>query len=348
MRVLTMSEIDAYLTIMGAREYDPRPVTTEYRGRVAIHAGAEPTSWASVVRRARGDAVFAACLREYGLDSRKGLKRLSRGAIIGVAELLEVIPAAQYLPPPCTGEVRGCPWLWRLSVMRACRPVVIGRGRSNLWAPLDDVKRAVEGAKTVPVDLNRIPYLAGRAAVRRSPGEAENWRRLMAGYERELAWNADYYGEGGDCEPDDDEIEAMDEHNWDDPVVRTEGPEAVLLRGRVQYFREHEVRERNGVVEVKLDRRNPVLARAFPGTRWVSRKEFAAGLRLHYTKRQARVERQESVEAKRLLRRLKSLRAEVRGIENRLGELGLRRSSACADNTGRGDALSRSIPPSPE
>jgi hypothetical protein len=168
MRCLSLREIDAFFTLAGVRVYEPRPVGTPYRRTtIAIHAGAEPTSWKSMEREMRRDPVLRVCMQAYGLDDRRAFNGLPRGAIVGIVRLDSVVPVAGYEVPPLAGEVtrlKQATHYWCLTVVRAIEPVIGIRARSNLWTLPDDLVRRVEAAPARAIMLRRdIPQGLGGA-----------------------------------------------------------------------------------------------------------------------------------------------------------------------------------------
>jgi hypothetical protein len=158
MRCLTIPEIDAFLVMAGVRIYLGRPAGSFIRGEViAIHAGAEPTSWAAARRRAEADPLFRLCLRRYGLFSRTAFKALTRGAIVGTVAVVDELDAAEHDAPWLMNERRKPRRLWEVAVARAFEPVPVPRARSNLWTLPGDLAHAIDSAATWKVDWKRVP-----------------------------------------------------------------------------------------------------------------------------------------------------------------------------------------------
>lgn len=97
MRALTVWQPWAQLIAIGAKEYETRGWPTDYRGPIAIHAGARwqaPEAvlcWRSPFREALEEAGFGPP-PDVSPARRRFPKFMPLGAVIGVAELVDVAP----------------------------------------------------------------------------------------------------------------------------------------------------------------------------------------------------------------------------------------------------------------
>src|ERR1019366_260347 len=82
MRALSLHQPFAQLVARGVKRVEVRPWTTDFRGRIAIHAkGVAPSR--SIEEKWRADRDLALRLADEGWLDREDLKKLPRGAIIG-------------------------------------------------------------------------------------------------------------------------------------------------------------------------------------------------------------------------------------------------------------------------
>jgi hypothetical protein len=86
MRVLSLHQPFAQLVVRGVKRVEVRSWTTDYRGRIAIHAkGVAPST--RIEDRWRADRDLALRLADEGWLDREDLKKLPRSAIIGTVYL---------------------------------------------------------------------------------------------------------------------------------------------------------------------------------------------------------------------------------------------------------------------
>jgi hypothetical protein len=86
MRAITIHQPWASLITLGEKRYETRTWRTAHRGRVAIHAG-----W----RLPRDVRIVLGMPPFFDVLSRHGIRefgQLARGAIVGVAELVDCVP----------------------------------------------------------------------------------------------------------------------------------------------------------------------------------------------------------------------------------------------------------------
>jgi len=116
-KALTICQPWAWLVIHGPKRWENRTWQTTYRGPLAIHAGGS---------RAWLEAAYAN-ERLRGLLPPAG--QLPFRAVIGVAELARIVPAAQAAGEPFAEG----PLCWRLDAPRPLARPISMPGRPGLW-----------------------------------------------------------------------------------------------------------------------------------------------------------------------------------------------------------------------
>jgi hypothetical protein len=137
LRVLTVKQPWASLIASGVKRIENRTWTTRYRGPVAIHAslGREPKAPDMVAASLRAvgiEATAAECDLRFGLSDRT----LPAGVIVGVVDLVDVVPAAEV--PAADGAWVIGPYCWILRPIPDWRrrfrlPGEPIRGKLGLW-----------------------------------------------------------------------------------------------------------------------------------------------------------------------------------------------------------------------
>jgi hypothetical protein len=89
MRVLSIQQPYAQLVVRGVKRLEVRTWTTDFRGRIAIHASAAVPSH-DIERESKTNRELGECFAEQGWENREDLKKLPRSAIIGTVELTGV------------------------------------------------------------------------------------------------------------------------------------------------------------------------------------------------------------------------------------------------------------------
>ena len=129
MKAITILQPWASLVAHGAKRYETRSWRTNYRGSLAVHAGArfraedrclcEIGFWAECLGIARGD-----------------WSALPLGAVLATCVLEECVPTELVCPsePECFfGNFTHGRWAWRLVNVRRLREPVPARGAQGLW-----------------------------------------------------------------------------------------------------------------------------------------------------------------------------------------------------------------------
>jgi hypothetical protein len=134
MKALTLTQPWATLVSVGAKQIETRSWSTNYRGRIAIHAAK------GFPRNAQN-----LCLMRPFSDALYTLGDLPRGAIIATAELWDIkhilreLPGfcgEQCLPPPeperSFGDYAQGRYAWYLRDVKAIEPIPV-KGALGLW-----------------------------------------------------------------------------------------------------------------------------------------------------------------------------------------------------------------------
>ena len=148
----------AHLIATGAKRFETRSWSTRYRGLMAIHAGRK---WSQRMARQCYEEPFFAELVRGGITFRPGnrdwlkwVTGLSHGAVIAVADLVEVWPTASLgfqsaedsLPPDLIiglkerafGDFSHDRFAWQYENVKRITPVPCP-GRQGLWVPPAEV-----------------------------------------------------------------------------------------------------------------------------------------------------------------------------------------------------------------
>lgn len=116
MKCLTVLQPWAALLLAGVKRFETRSWRSDYRGRIAIHAG---RTFSEAARSLCRQEPFRAALLRAGYRQPS---ELPIRAVLGTIELLECVPAeeiARLLPADCPercfGDFRPGRWAWRLA-----------------------------------------------------------------------------------------------------------------------------------------------------------------------------------------------------------------------------------------
>lgn len=124
-KALTVTQPYASLIAAGVKRYETRSWSTKYRGPVLIHAAKD--IWGLEA------ASYAAALHLAGILPER-MSRLPRGAIIAIAQLVDVIPSAFLAADELlTGPFAPAAYAWRLEAVVALPEPLPWRGRLSLW-----------------------------------------------------------------------------------------------------------------------------------------------------------------------------------------------------------------------
>jgi activating signal cointegrator 1 len=126
MKALTLTQPWAQLVIEGVKHIETRSWSTSYRGRLAIHAA---KGWDADAR------LFAAQVCGGLLPGWELPEDLPRGAVLGIVDLLDVLPAAfvgnkreQFLGDFAVGRFG-----WVFGAIEVFPNPVLARGALGLW-----------------------------------------------------------------------------------------------------------------------------------------------------------------------------------------------------------------------
>lgn len=138
MKAITIRQPRAQLIIDGRKDIENRTWSTRYQGEILIHAAAE----------SHGDVkTMADCefwMAKKGLGRPPAIKPAQRGAVLGVARLVDCVSAS------------ASPWfigphgLVLVDVLKFETPVPM-KGSLSLWEPAEAQRRAVESAISMAV-----------------------------------------------------------------------------------------------------------------------------------------------------------------------------------------------------
>lgn len=129
-RALTVKQPWASLLVAGIKTIENRSWTTNYRGPLAIHAGQGVERNArAMIERSLGWPLAEDDVERYRLG-----ETLPAGAIVGVVELLDVVPVEQ-VTAPIDQPWRIGPYCWLVRPLREYAPREMPRlpGKLGLW-----------------------------------------------------------------------------------------------------------------------------------------------------------------------------------------------------------------------
>lgn len=140
MKALTIKQPWAAAIIAGFKRVENRNWRTHYRGPLAIHAGKAKDLL---------DANYPDVWNYQFNNSWPPLAKLRFGAVIGVVDLVDVVPLAE-LPADLEGHVfADGPYCWILANPRPCPPIRCP-GNQQLWTPDDVTLAALQAAGLLP------------------------------------------------------------------------------------------------------------------------------------------------------------------------------------------------------
>jgi tetratricopeptide (TPR) repeat protein len=164
LRCLAVRQPYAWAIVAGAKDMENRRRNAKYRGPVVIQASASPRQ----VKAFEGQ----------GLPRR----RFEYGALIGVADLVDVVPMG---PDVDTSPWAWGPYCWKLSNARAFKEAIPIKGMLGLYSLPRD--KAVLAAKAIESSFRpQLDEVANRWIAALTTGEEED--------ERELEILAQYFG----------------------------------------------------------------------------------------------------------------------------------------------------------
>jgi hypothetical protein len=156
-RVLSVSQPWAQLIVRGMKVRELRSWGSDFRGRIAIHAGSKAPPF-DVVAEAARDVELAAWFDYQGWRSREHLLALPLSAIIGTIDVTNVQQTALGAAGDETSE-----WTWMLDDPVEIDAVNGIAGKQRLWTLDDDVSRDVMHRERVQrAILREVAALPGR------------------------------------------------------------------------------------------------------------------------------------------------------------------------------------------
>jgi hypothetical protein len=121
----------------GAKRIETRSWSTRYRGPLAIHAG---KGLAGMTKRQFVDLLrtepFWSVLRPLIAAGQVNPDALPRGAIVAVADLVDILPVEQVPPTEperSFGDYTPGRYAWLLADVRPLDPPIPATGRQGLW-----------------------------------------------------------------------------------------------------------------------------------------------------------------------------------------------------------------------
>lgn len=147
MRGLTIGQPFASLIAEGVKRVETRGWTSRYRGPLLIHAGANDPAWVrAFVGTTEGRVVLAALEDAMG-ERWTGFRLLPRGAVVAVAELVDVWPGEHFHaehPERAYGDLGPGRYGLVLRRVRVVDPPVPARGMLGLWVPKPETLAALD------------------------------------------------------------------------------------------------------------------------------------------------------------------------------------------------------------
>ena len=130
-KALTVWQPWASLIAHGVKEYETRAWQTKYRGPLAIHASVR---WGRDQQEVVGWRPYPDLLAALGLS----VADLPKGFVVGVVDLVDVIPTQDVAPllsesERRVGDYRPGRFAWRLENARLLPEPVYAKGAQSLW-----------------------------------------------------------------------------------------------------------------------------------------------------------------------------------------------------------------------
>jgi hypothetical protein len=299
MRILTLRQPYAQLTVRGVRPFDARSwIANESSGRIAIHAAKHADTADDLYDAAQRDSHLLHYLADFRWHTKEALRELPRRAIVGTVTLKRVV-RAKYLrkAPHMVGTLTGEEWVWEFEDAVEIEPISLEHGPMKLGT-LDDatacaVAEAEQKTRAAGVTFKVSPLpdsYEGRLAAARRGGYEEDFLDRMEDCKRIDEKKG--YVEPPDLKSDEElEAERSAEELVDraceerfifkQPVDETlaklyveKNIERTFRRGMTLYFRTHELRLVNGASLIWVDRRCGELVRMFGEQEWAAREQF--------------------------------------------------------------------------
>lgn len=148
MKALTVWQPWASLLAQGVKRHETRSWTTDYRGRLAIHAAKRVPRTRELRLPGMVTAMLDAGLRDE--DDWSGGWELPLGKVLAVAELVDVHEVDQELVHRISdrerrlGDFSRGQYAWELEIVRRLDPPVPVRGNQRLWTWKPESEELVE------------------------------------------------------------------------------------------------------------------------------------------------------------------------------------------------------------
>jgi hypothetical protein len=162
MRCLAVRQPYAWAIVAGAKDIENRSWTTDYRGPVIIQASSSKTEVSKLAKA-----------------HKLATERFAFSALIGVADLVDVVPLSPELEPNPSAWGPHC---WRFANARIFREPITAKGKLNLYTLAPDLaekaRNAIESAHRVEIDEAARQWLAATnevSAIERRSGHLESY-----------------------------------------------------------------------------------------------------------------------------------------------------------------------------
>lgn len=129
MKALSLWQPWATLVAIGAKKFETRSWSTNYRGPLAIHAALRLDEDQKLLAQS---SHFKACLSAFGFT----VKTLPLGAFVCIVDLVDVFPVEQVTPTiieAAFGDYTPGRFAWKLENVRELLPPKEWRGHQRLW-----------------------------------------------------------------------------------------------------------------------------------------------------------------------------------------------------------------------
>ena len=254
------------LIVRGAKQYEVRSWTADYRGRPAIHASAKAPAYQALADAQR-DVLMGQRFEREGWRDRDALLALPRSTVVGTVVLMRIVKVADLdFKLDVVFEPDENDYAWEFADAIEIEPVTAVHGKLKLWTLDAGVAQAVADAEArVRASGNQQPQppesIEFARALRRLEANEPFWRQF-----REFIDALREEGASDDWPPK----RSRFRNHWFERLFR---------RGLAEYYATHQSRGRGAGAEVAIDRRIPELRSWFGDLQWMKRAEFEAHLR---------------------------------------------------------------------
>ncbi len=124
MKAITLYQPHATLIVIGAKPYETRSWKTSFRGYLAIHASKSKEDLPICTRE-----PYRGALVDGGITA---INTIPTGAVLGVVELLDCIPA-ETAHDQTFGDFSAGRWAWYVRVVEVFRKPQPVSGQQGLW-----------------------------------------------------------------------------------------------------------------------------------------------------------------------------------------------------------------------